>query len=74
MQACQLKTIPPRLLADLLGGMVGLVLGGQDHTPYPFGPRPYHTIPRKKLEPWLPLVAQLEEFAAGKWLEIYLER
>ena len=24
-----------------LGGMVGLVLGGQDHTPYPFGPRPY---------------------------------
>ena len=41
--ACQLKTIPPRLLADLLGGMAGLVLGGQDHTPYPFGPRP--TIP-----------------------------
>ena len=32
-------------------GMVELVLGGQDHTPYPFGPRPYHTIPRKKLEP-----------------------
>ena len=42
----QLKTIPPRLLADLLGGMVGLVLGGQDHTPYAFGNR---TIPRKKL-------------------------
>jgi len=50
-RACELKTIPPRLLADLLGGMVGLVLGGKDHTPYPFGPRPYHTIPRKKLEP-----------------------
>ena len=29
----------------------GLVLGGQDHTPPPFGPRPYHTISRKKLEP-----------------------
>ena len=26
-------------------------MGGQDHTPPPFGPRPYHTIPRKKLEP-----------------------
>ena len=48
-RACQLKTIPPRLLADLLGGMAGLVLGGQDHTPYPFGPRRYHTTPRKKL-------------------------
>ena len=27
-------------------------MGGQDHTPPPFGPRAYHTIPRKKLEPW----------------------
>ena len=34
----------PRLLADLLGGMVGLVLGGQDHTPTPLGRRSYHTI------------------------------
>ena len=44
------RPYPPRLLADLLGGMVGLVLGGQDHTPTR---TIVHTIPRKKLEPWL---------------------
>ena len=43
------STIPPRLLVDLLGGM--LVLGGQDHTPALLWAVSYHTIPRKKLEP-----------------------
>ena len=33
--ATHLETIPRSLLTDLLGGMVWLVLGGQDHTPPP---------------------------------------
>ena len=49
-RATHLETIPPRLLTDPASRRPGM--GGQDHTPPPFGPREYHTIPRKKLEPW----------------------
>ena len=44
------RPYPPRLLTDPASRRPGM--GGQDHTPPPFGPRGYHTIPRKKLEPW----------------------